>query len=176
MLGYIKEVQDEPWKEVTTNRLIATSVGFFLFFIVLIKDKDGFIFLIDHANLAFHEAGHPIFGLFGRTLGLYGGTIGQLVFPLIALIAFWFKREAIACAVAGVWLFENFLNIAIYMADARKRVLPLVGGGEHDWANIFSRWGVLHHTSSIAGFVKTMGWLGMIAIWAWVIWRWYKDR
>ena len=54
MLGFIKEVYDEPWHEVTTGKLIGTSLGFFLFFILLIKDKDGFIFLIDHANLVFH--------------------------------------------------------------------------------------------------------------------------
>ena len=40
-----------------------------------------YIFL-DFVNLAFRQAVHPFFGLFGDTLGLYGGTIGQLVFPV----------------------------------------------------------------------------------------------
>lgn len=36
-------------------------------------------------------------------------------------------------AMAWVWLGENLLNIARYLGDARAQVLPLVGGGEHDW-------------------------------------------
>lgn len=165
-----------PWRQVTTAKLAATSLGLGLLFLIMATDKDGFIFVIDHANLAFHEAGHLFFGFFGNTLGLYGGTIGQLVFPFVAAVAFWYRREAISCALSGVWFFENFPNIARYMADARAQVLPLVGTGEHDWTKIFSRWGVLSRDTAIAGFVNTIGWLGMIAIWLWVIWRWYDDR
>ena len=75
-------------------------------------------------------------------------------------------------AVAGAWFFENFLNIARYMADAREQVLPLVGGGEHDWTNIFSRWGALSSDTLIAGRVAGVGWLGLLAMWIWIIWRW----
>ncbi|MGD8372333.1 MAG: hypothetical protein PVF76_13160 [Syntrophobacterales bacterium] len=176
MLASIRAVQREEWNPITSAMAVATSVGLILFFIVLMRDEDGFVFLIDHTNLVFHEAGHPIFGLFGETLGLYGGTLGQLVFPVVAVIAFWLRREAISFALATVWFFENFLNIARYMADARARVLPLVGGGEHDWTNIFSRWGVLSYDTRIAGFVSTVGWLGMISMLVWVVWRWHQDR
>jgi len=75
-------------------------------------------------------------------------------------------------AVTGFWFFENFLNIARYMADAVAQVLPLVGGGEHDWTNIFSRWGVLSSDTTIAAFVAGVGWLGMIGVWGWLVWRW----
>lgn len=34
---------------------------------------------IDGVNLAFHEAGHLIFAPFGSTLGILGGTLGQLL-------------------------------------------------------------------------------------------------
>lgn len=176
MLSTVGNINSESWNEVTTGKLIATSLGLLLLFIALFRDNDRFIFLIDHTNLAFHEAGHVIFGLFGQTLSLYGGTLGQLVFPLVALIAFWLRREAVSFAIAGVWFFENYLNIAHYMSDARAQVLPLVGGGEHDWTNIFSRWGVLSYDTRIGGFVNLMGWLGMIGMWVWVIWRWHQDR
>jgi hypothetical protein len=176
MLNAIREVQSEPWNEITTGKLVATCGGLLLFLIILLRDQDRFIFLIDHTNLAFHEAGHVIFGLFGGTLGLYGGTLGQLVFPFVAVTAFWLRREAISFAIAGVWLFENFLNIAHYMADARAQVLPLVGGGEHDWTNIFSRWSVLSSDTRIASFVNTLGWLGMTSMGVWLMYRWYQDR
>jgi hypothetical protein len=176
MLEAIREVHDEPWNEVTPGKMIATSVALLVLFIVIFRDRDNFIPIIDHANLVFHEAGHPIFGMLGETLGLYGGTIAQLVFPTVAVVAFWFRREAISLALAGVWLFENFLNIARYMADARAHLLPLVGGGCHDWTNIFSRWGVLHLDTKIAGLVTAIGWLGMIGMWVFVVWRWHQDR
>ena len=176
MLSALRDINSESWNEVSTGKLIAASLGLLLLFVALLRDNDRFIFLLDHTNLAFHEAGHIIFGLFGRTLGLYGGTLGQLVFPLVALIAFWLRREAVSFAIAGVWFFENCLNIAHYMADARAQILPLVGGGGHDWANIFSRWGVLSYDTRIAALVNILGWLGMTAIWVWIVWRWHEDR
>ncbi|HYR03654.1 MAG TPA: hypothetical protein VES58_09935 [Syntrophobacteria bacterium] len=176
MLSEVFEALGEPWQEVTSGKFVAAAVGLLLLFLVLVFDKDGFIFLLDDANLVFHEAGHPIFGLFGETPGLYGGTIGQLVFPLVALAIFLMRREPVSFALAGVWLSENFLNIARYMADARAQVLPLVGGGEHDWTEIFSRWHVLAYDTRIAGFVTFVGWTGMIAMALWLAWRWQEDR
>lgn len=139
-------------------------------FAVILVDNDGFILILDHANLAFHEAGHLFFGLLGSTLGLYGGTLGQLVFPIVAGVSFWRRRQAVALALSGVWLFENFLNIARYMADARAQLLPLVGGGEHDWWHIFTRWGLLDQDTAIASVTQGLGWLGMIACAVW-LWR-----
>jgi hypothetical protein len=92
------------------------------------------------------------------------------------MIIFWSRRETVPVAVSGIWLFENFLNIARYMGDARARVLPLVGGGQHDWNTIFRRWGVLRHDDTIAGMVYFLGWAGMIAMGTWVVWRWYADQ
>jgi len=141
-----------------------------LLFILIVVDADGFIPVLDHANLAFHEAGHLIFGILGSTLGLYGGTLGQLVFPVAAAVTCWRRREAVGFALSGVWLFENLLNIARYMADARAQLLPLVGGGEHDWYHIFSGWSVLHADTGIAAFTRALGWLGMVGCMLW-LWR-----
>ena len=127
--------------------------------------------MLDHANLAFHEAGHLFFGVLGSTFGLYGGTLGQLVFPVVAAVSFWRRRQAAGFALSGVWLFENFLNIARYMADARAQLLPLVGGGEHDWYWIFSSWGMLDQDESIASLTYALGWLGMICC---VFWLWRR--
>jgi hypothetical protein len=62
------------------------------------------------------------------------------------------------------------------MADARGQVLPLVGGGDHDWANIFGRWRILAHDTQIAQVVKMLGWVGMIIPCAWVVWQWWRRR
>jgi hypothetical protein len=164
------------WKPVTTKKLIAFAIGCGVFGLLLAKSEPGYIFIIDDANLLFHEAGHPFVGLFSQRLETYGGTMGQLVFPVVLAVSFWRKREAVSFAASVIWFFENWLNIARYMADARAQALPLIGGGCHDWANIFGRWRVLGYDTRIAAVVRTIGWAGMIAACLWVIWRWWRSR
>jgi hypothetical protein len=143
---------------------------------LLLTSPEGYIRVLDDANLVFHEAGHPIFALFGRTLGLLGGTLGQLAFPGIAAIAFWRRREPVSVAIALCWFFENFFSIGRYMADARALVLPLVGGDIHDWNALFAQWGVLRQNLQIASAVRSLGGCGLAATWSWVAWRWWLDR
>ncbi|HET8759429.1 MAG TPA: hypothetical protein VFN94_00040 [Nitrospiria bacterium] len=177
MFERLRELLHEAWRPVLGWHLAVASLGFAWIMYVHKTAPSGWVRIIDDANLVFHEAGHPIFGLFfGSTLGLYGGTLGQLAIPFGIAVAFWVKREAVGFAVTGFWFSENFLNIARYMADARAQVLPLVGGGEHDWTNIFSRWGVLASDTTIAGFAAGLGWLGMIGAWGWLGWHWLASR
>lgn len=166
----------EPWNPVTTPKLIGFGAGMALFLVLLFCSEPGFIFLIDHANLLFHEAGHPIVGIFSHRLEPYGGTVGQLVFPVVLAVSFWRKGQPLPFAAAVIWFFQNFLNIARYMADARALKLPLVGGGEHDWNNIFFRWNVLSYDTQIARAVEITGWIGMGAACVWVLWRAWRDR
>jgi hypothetical protein len=164
------------WGAVRPAEFWASVVAVGMLFALIFFDDDGFLLLLDGANLAFHEAGHIFFGLLGMTLGLYGGTLGQLVFPVVAGVKFWQQRQAAAFALSGIWLFQNFLNIARYMADAREQALPLVGGGEHDWYHIFSRWGLLDSDTTIASMTQTAGWLGMIGCMLWLARRFSAQR
>ena len=79
-------------------------------------------------------------------------------------------------ALGVVWLMQNFLNIARYMADARAQVLPLVGGGEHDWAHILSRWGSLQADTLLAWRLSTFAWLGVIITWGLVARLWLRAK
>ncbi len=151
------------------------AFGVFLVGVVLlglaVRATGGFVPVLDHANLAFHEAGHLVFGVLGRTAELYGGTLGQLVFPLVALVAFAWRGSSVGVAVAAIWLCENFFNIARYAADARAQVLPLVGGGEHDWENILLRWRALDADVRVAKYIRVIGVLGWLVAAAWLAWR-----
>ncbi len=166
----------KQWEPITSPRLAAFAGGLGLFLIVLFLSPPGFIMILDFANLLFHEAGHPIFGLVNERLGVYGGTLGQLTFPLFLMISFWRKSQPIPFAVAWIWFFENWLNIARYMADARALQLPLVGGGDHDWNEIFTRWNALSNDTHIAQITKILGWLGMTAAVLWLFRRAWNDR
>ena len=164
------------WKRVSTQQFVGFCVGLGVFALLVFRSEPGFVFCLDDANLLFHEAGHPAVGLFSDRLMVYGGTMGQLTFPIILAVSFWRRGEAISFAASIIWFFENWLNIARYMADARAQVLPLIGGGCHDWATIFGRWHVMSHDTQIAAVVRTTGWLGMSAACAWVAWQWWVSR
>ena len=164
------------WKKITGAKLVGFAIGLAVFLALLIASERGFVFGLDHANLLFHEAGHPFVGIFNSRLETYGGTMGQLTFPVVLAISFWRKGQAISFAASVIWFFENWLNIARYMADARALELPLLGGGDHDWNTIFTRWNVLQHDTDIARWVNGIGWTGMGLAALWVGWRWWCDR
>jgi hypothetical protein len=173
-LEEIVERLRSPWRTVSKTTAIAFSAGMALLLLLILTDDDGYLVLLDGANLLFHEAGHVFFGVFGSTACLYGGTLGQLIFPVVTAGTFFWRRQPASFAVCTVWLFENFLNIARYAGDARAQVLPLVGSGEHDWTRIFNRWGALEYDTTVAGVMRALGWAGMLATWAWLVWRWWR--
>lgn len=115
------------------------------------------VFLLDHANLALHEAGHPLVGILSSHLSVYGGTLFQILFPILFVRHFRQRRHSVGWAASWVWLGENLMNVGRYMKDARAQQLPLVGGGDHDWTEIFSRWGVLSSDVRIGGSVRLLG-------------------
>jgi hypothetical protein len=62
------------------------------------------------------------------------------------------------------------------MADARAQELPLLTVGDaeyviHDWDYLFSKLGVLDHDTQIAQAVRVLGWIGMTATVAWMVYR-----
>jgi hypothetical protein len=154
------------WKPVSRMSLGAWTAFYAGFFIYAARDTTGFL-LIDHANLIVHEAGHLLFGWFGHTLGLWGGTLLELLVPALLAAYFVVQRDMAGSVFCSFLFFENFLYISVYMADARVQQLPLVTVGDpapggHDWFAIFSSLGVLAHDKTIARMVRLLGWLGML--------------
>jgi len=168
-----------PWKPLSAVALIAWLVFYGLFLLYALADRSGFLF-IDNVNLVIHEAGHLLFSYLGQTLMIMGGTIFELFVPFALALSFAYQRQPAGTAFCAFFFFENFLYIATYMADARAQELPLVtvGGSdyvEHDWFYIFSKLGLLQHDTQIAAFVRLLGWLGMLATVAWLVWRWKQS-
>ncbi len=173
----LQEAWEAEWQPVGTASLIGVSVGLVLLCLVALTAEPGWIPLLDGVNLLFHEAGHPLFGIFRwEPLTILGGTLMQVLVPLVVFGSFWLRREAPGAAAAGIWAFENLLNIARYVADARAQILPLVGGGEHDWADLLGRWGCLSSDTTIAQGIRATGWIGMMLCALWLVWRWHVAR
>jgi hypothetical protein len=169
-------VRTDEWERVTPAKLLLFAAGVAAFVAMVLGSEPGFVFGLDHANLLFHEAGHPITGLFSQRLEPYGGTLGQLVFPVVLAIGFWRKGKVLPLAAATIWFWENLLNIARYMADARQLKLPLVGGGDHDWNTILARWDLLQYDTRIADCLQFAAWSGISLACAGVVWRAWQDR
>jgi hypothetical protein len=163
------------WKPVSKPVLIAWLVFFGLFLLHALASKTGFL-IIDYVFLPIHESGHLLFGYFGSMIGTWGGTLMQLLVPFALAVYFAYERHTAGTAFCVFFFFENFLNISIYMADARRQELQLVtvGSGEdvmHDWFVIFSSLGVLERDTTIAAVVRVVGWVGMLAAVGWLVYR-----
>jgi hypothetical protein len=162
----------EPWKPVSQPAVAAWLVFYVAFLAYAFSAHGGFLF-IDTANLVVHEGGHNLFGWFGPTIGLWGGTLLQWLVPLLLATYFFTQRQTTGFVFCLFFFFENWLYTATYMADARAMVLPLVTTGdpefaEHDFHAIFSRLGVLDYDTRIAMTVRLLGWCGMIAVVIWL--------
>ena len=119
--------------------------------------------LLDGVDLAIHETGHLVFAPFGEFVGVAGGTLFQLIMPLVFVGYFWRRGDRHAASVALWWVGQNGGHIAYYLADARAQELPLVGGGEHDWNYLLGRMGLLAHDQGIAHGVVALGVLLVLA-------------
>ena len=175
MLEYLQSLWDEPWKPVSRPVVVAWLVFYAGFLAYAFSAHGGFLF-IDCANLVVHEGGHNLFGWFGPTLGLWGGTLLQWLVPFLLATYFFSQRQATGFVFCLFFFFENWLYTATYMADARAQALPLVTTGdpdfvEHDFHAIFTQLGVLAYDTKIAMFVRLLGWCGMLACTAWLALR-----
>jgi len=171
----LRERFEAPWEPVGWPA-VSASAGFFLF-VLLARNSAGWTPFVDGINLLFHEAGHPLFSVFGwETLTILGGTLLQLLVPLGLCLGFAGKRQPLGTALCGQWTGQNLLNIAPYLADARAQELPLVGGGEHDWTALLGHWGLLARDTVLATRVAFLGWVVMLAWLGWLGWRLYRER
>ncbi len=170
----ILEEKFGEWKPVSRSAGIAWLCTYALFLIYAFAERPNFLFL-DNVNLIIHEGGHFFFSWFGNTIMILGGTLGELLVPLLCAAYFFWQREATGFAFCIFWFFENFLYIGTYMADARTSALPLVGSEDSDWTILFTQWGLLAQDQKIGATMRTLGYLGMLATMAWLAHRTRHD-
>jgi hypothetical protein len=124
----------------------------------------GALGFIHGVNLVFHEAGHVIFGFFGEFVAALGGSLNQVLIPLIATIAFLRTRQRASAAVTLFWTGQSITDVAIYAADGRVRALPLLAEGLiHDWSYILGRLGLLGWAETVGRLLFAAGVLTMLA-------------
>jgi hypothetical protein len=149
----------------------AVLAGLLAWWTLRLMAASSWIFL-DFVNLAFHEAGHLVFSFLGSTMHYLGGTLGQLLVPGLLVVHFLFRqRQPLGAAVCLWWVGQNLVNISVYMADARELALPLVGGGDHDWNELFFRFGLLAEDSvrRVSGATRVLGVVVMLLGLGWCV-------
>jgi hypothetical protein len=134
-----------------------------LYGIVCLRAPEQYRFL-DALNLAIHETGHIVFLPFGEFFHLLGGTLFQIAFPLVFAAHFLRAGDRFAAYAVCWWVAQNLWNVSVYIADARAQLLPLVGGGEHDWAYLLGTLGLLERDLQLSRTVHFIGVL--ILAWA----------
>jgi len=125
-------------------------------------------------NLPFHEAGHLLFSPFGELMTYLGGSLTQVLVPIVCLVAFvtTYPNPFGAAAMAW-WAGQNLLDVAIYINDARSLQLILLGGYTgaevegHDWEHILDLTHLLRHDHQIAWTVHVVGAIVMIGAIVW---------
>jgi hypothetical protein len=116
---------------------------------------------IDNVNLIIHEAGHTIFSPFGDFIHILGGSLFQVLVPMVFSGYFFFRGQYYSGALSLYWVGQNLMNVSVYARDAIVMQLPLLGGDGviHDWNYI----NVLPHTGQIAATIYGAG-LGVMVI------------
>jgi len=122
-------------------------------------------------NLVFHEAGHLIFGFFGRFVAVLGGSLNQVLIPAVCVVAFLRTRQRASAAVALFWTGQSLTDVAVYAADGRAMALPLLADGLlHDWNYLLGVTGLLHRAETLgrlmfgAGALLMLGALAFLAL------------
>lgn len=127
-------------------------------------------------NLPFHEAGHVLTRPLGSFMNSLGGSLGQVVMPLVCMCVLLFRtRDTFGASIGLWWMGESFIDLAPYIDDARSLSLPLLGGntgysapyGFHDWQFILNEAGLLDREYLIADLSQFLGTILILTALAW---------
>jgi hypothetical protein len=137
-------------------------------------------------HIPFHEAGHVLLSPFGRFITVLGGSLFQVLVPLVCAAALLFKTsDPFGASVATWWAGQSLMDLAPYIADARALQLVLLGGKTgaevegHDWEYLLGALGWLHYDTALGRTSFTIGALVMVAALTWggaVVWRQWTSR
>ncbi len=141
---------------------VALLAGWYFFYYASSPETWHFI---DNFNLLIHEAGHWIFWPFGEFMHVLGGSLNQVLIPILFVIYFYRQNEKYSASLVLFWVAQNLINVSIYAGDAVKMQLPLLGGDNviHDWNWLLIYTGQLHHTEGVALTIKAFG-IGLVLL------------
>jgi hypothetical protein len=139
-----------------TRFTIAIIVSaYFIYYCLTFKDWH----FLDNFNLIIHEAGHIVFMFFGTFVQILGGSLFQILVPVIFVLYFYRQREYFSASLVLFWVGQSLINVSVYASDALYMQLPLLGGDSsiHDWNYILQTTNLLKYSKEIGFGIYSLG-------------------
>jgi hypothetical protein len=117
----------------------------------------------DFVNLPIHETGHLLFAPFGHFVSVAGGSLFQVIVPLVFFGYFVWHGKPFSAAMVLFWVGQSILNVYVYANDAVVMQLVLLGGytgsegSFHDWNFLLTETGLIDSTKTVAGLIRFLG-------------------
>lgn len=126
--------------------------------------------------LPIHEAGHMLFMPFGEFMTILGGSLFQVLLPLICAATVLIQnRDPFGAAIGLWWSGTSLVDLAPYIFDAKHPQLVLLGGhtgsdGPHDWIYLLGQFGKVDRSPAYGSLVHGLGVAIMVLALAWAGW------
>ncbi|HQX54796.1 MAG TPA: hypothetical protein PLP07_02630 [Pyrinomonadaceae bacterium] len=124
---------------------------------------------LDNVDLPIHETGHLLFRPFGEFMMVAGGSLFQVIFPIVFVGYFIWQRSYYSASIVMLWVGQSILNVWVYASDAVVMQLVLTSGftgsegSFHDWNYMLSHFGLLDSTKGIVKVIRFVGAITIIA-------------
>ena len=118
---------------------------------------------LDNVDLPIHETGHLLFRPFGEFMMVAGGSLFQVIFPLVFVAYFIWQRSYYSAAIVMLWVGQSIFNVWVYASDAIVMQLVLTSGftgtegSFHDWNYMLTETGMLGSFKSITKIIRFAG-------------------
>ncbi len=126
-------------------------------------------------DLGIHELGHLLAMALPQFVTILAGSALQVAVPLgLSTYFFWGRRDPVAGAVTLAWAGTSARDVAVYVADAPYRALPLLYPNSiHDWAWLLGprQLDALGSAGHIAATITVAGALAVAAAIGVLTWR-----
>ena len=150
----------------TTKTVIAALFSIYFLWCAFAPENVFFMHLI---HLPIHEAGHVFFRILGEFMGVAGGSLFQVIVPIVFFGYFIYHKKPFSASIVLFWVGSSIIDVYIYANDAVVMQLMLLSGvtgsegGFHDWNFLLSETGLLGSTPLIAKIIKFAGVLVTVA-------------
>jgi hypothetical protein len=150
----------------TTKTIIAALFSIYFLWCAYAPENSVFMHLV---HTPIHEAGHVFFRLFGEFMGVAGGSLFQVIVPLVFFGYFIWHKKPFSASIVLFWVGSSILDVYVYANDAVVMQLPLLSGvtgsegGFHDWNYLLTETGLLNSTLLVAKIIRFAGTLVILA-------------
>lgn len=124
---------------------------------------------LDNVDLPIHETGHLLFRPFGEFMMVAGGSLFQVIFPIVFVGYFIWQRSFYSAAIVALWVGQSILNVWVYASDAVVMQLVLTSGftgsegSFHDWNYMLTHFGLLDSVKGVAKVIRFTGTATIVA-------------